>query len=229
MRDAYINFFNKFNIDTDELIQFGLYEDTIYPDPDKIYENWTKLIEDISLNKKAYIRGYGRDAKGTGLYIEFYRLILGNSNIKKDPTNNNNPTRILQEITGYSKTIKKNNQKLIKIINYQVSHIFGKTKNPFMFSAPWNIVWKSKILDPFTGHEATGAYPEKYKNNFQNLARNKYQLYISEYNNIVQTYFNDKKVKKTLDEMNDYLLKNNIDKRVFDNFKKDLINEISKI
>jgi hypothetical protein len=39
--------------------------------------------------------------------------------------------------SGFSKTVRGDSER--KIQNYQVTHIFGRTKNPFLFSAPWSI------------------------------------------------------------------------------------------
>ncbi len=95
-----------------------------------------------------------------------YKILLKNNNIQKDSSNNSEPTKLLREITGFSKSIKNDTDDKEKIINYQVSHIFGRTKNPFLFTAPWNIVWHPRILDPFTGHESKGANADKYKFEF---------------------------------------------------------------
>ena len=50
-----------------------------------------------------------------------------------------------------------------EIINYQVSHIFGKTKNIYAFTAPWNFIYLPKIMDPLTGHEAQGYLKERFQ------------------------------------------------------------------
>lgn len=45
--------------------------------------------------------------------------------------------------------------------------MFGRTKNIYAFTAPWNIVYMPKILDPFTGHEAKGEMVDEYRMLFQ--------------------------------------------------------------
>ncbi len=227
MKEAYQNFFEHFKIDFEDIIKFGIELDTIYPEPHKIKGEWHQLIDDVQNNKEVYIRGYGRDAKGTYLYQELFKILLENTNIKKDSTNNAKPTQLLQNITDFSKTIKKDNAKKEKIINYQVTHIFGRTKNPFLFTAPWNIVWKSKVLDPFTGHESKGDNTEKYKIAFIKKAKELYSEFISEYNSLALKYFSEENLNKAFEK----ILENepNIDKKVFNKFKIDAINELQLI
>ena len=73
------------------------------------------------------------------------------------------------------------------IYNYQVSHIWGHTKNVLMFEAPWNICYTPKIIDPFTGHETKGDLPERFQMEFIKFCTKKYQKYIIEYNNLIDS------------------------------------------
>ena len=225
MRDAYKEFFDHFEIKFDDIIEFGE-KDTIYPDPTNIKNYWTNLIESIENNKEVYIRGYGRDAHGTSLYLELYRILLKNNNIKKDSTNNAKPTQLLQNITNYSKTIKEDNGTHRKIINYQVTHIFGRTKNHFLFTAPWNILWKSKILDPFTGHESKGKNTNDYKNAFLKKSKELYHEYIDEYNILASKYFAQEKLENAFSQMSENL---NVDEKTFKKFKLDARNELKEL
>ena len=71
------------------------------------------------------------------------------------------------------------------IRNYQVSHVFGRTKNVFAFTAPWNIVYVPKMLDPFTGHEAKGEMISEFTRLFQQRTYKNFEPLIEDYNNIV--------------------------------------------
>ena len=226
MREAYQTFFQHFKIDFQDIIEFGVELDTIYPKTEEIQAEWKSLIDSIQNNNEVFIRGYGRDAKGTYLYQELFKIILNNDNIKKDSTNNTKPTQLLQKITGFSKTIKKDTEKKKRISNYQVTHIFGKTKNPFLFTAPWNIVWKSKILDPFTGHESKGENTEEYKIAFIKKAKELYSEFIDEYNSLALKYFSEDKLEKAFEIMENSL---DIDKTTFNKFKIDAKNELNPI
>ncbi|MDA9129308.1 hypothetical protein N9J72_02420 [Candidatus Gracilibacteria bacterium] len=221
MRDSYKRFFKHFNIEFNQVIQFGIHEDTIFPKNKILRKVWNEHIYKVLHNEVAYIRGYGRDAHGTELYIELFELLLGNQNIKKDPTNNSQPRKVLENVTGYYKSGK--NKQCIQ--NYQVSHIFGKTKNPFLFVAPWNIVWKPKILDPFTGHESKGEYSELYQREFQKKARELYKDFIEEYNILVEKYFSNIKIDLALSKME----KIHHENKLFNRFASDARKELTKI
>ena len=226
MRDSYKNFFKYFNINFSDIIKYGVDIDTIYPDTEEIEQEWNALVHSVTNNGEVFIRGYGRDAHGTFLYKELYKILLNNRNIKKDSTNNSRPTQLLQKITGYSKHIKADNDSKKKIRNYQVTHIFGKTKNPFLFTAPWNIVWKPKILDPFTGHESSGKNSLNYQSHFEKKCKNLYAKYVDEYNDLSLKYFNQKKIKKAFNKME---LSLQLDKKTFNKFKIDACKELGLI
>ena len=224
MRDSYKRFFKKFNINVNDLVEFGL-NDTIYPEPDNIDDKWEDLKTRINNNGEVYIRGYGRDAKGTDLYFKLYELLLDNYNIKKDPTNNAKPRQLLERVTNYSKT--KSSNGVYKISNYQVSHIFGRTKNPFMFTSPWNIMWCPKILDPFTGHESKGDYKQHYYKIFLKHVSMKYYKYIIEYNRIAESYLI--KLDNVFEKMSEFIDSMNVDHQKFSKFKDDAKKEFSII
>ncbi|WP_423410438.1 hypothetical protein AABM38_11140 [Heyndrickxia sp. MSNUG] len=174
--DSYQKFIDTFKIDKEELYSFGIRE-TILPPVEKVEQGWEELKKRIYNNERVTIRGYGRDAKGTGMYLGLYRNLFGNDYVTKDPTNNAEPQKLISRLTGY----KRNRN----VYNYQVSHIFGKTKNVFLFEAPWNIALVPKIIDPFTGHETKGVWPSEYQERFSTFAKNRYAEYINEYNQII--------------------------------------------
>ncbi len=181
MRDSYIRFFSEGYISKDQFFEFGLKE-TIYAPYEKAKREWELLKNRIKNNEDVYIRGFGRDANGTHLFQELYKRLVENYNVKKDPTNNAEPTKIIRELTGYSKT-KKSNYELIR--NYQISHIFGRTKNIYAFTAPWNIVYMPKMLDPFTGHEAKGEMIDEYTLLFQRQGYKHFSGLIDDFNEII--------------------------------------------
>lgn len=53
----------------------------------------------ILKNQVVYIRGYGRDAHGTQLYKDLYKMIFRNFHVEKDPTNNTAPHKLIQRLT----------------------------------------------------------------------------------------------------------------------------------
>ena len=214
--DSYEKFFEHFKIDKKDFFQWGI-SATVFPPYDKVKEKWYDLKERITNNGTVYIRGYGRDAVGTKLYIGLYKKMFGNDNIKKDPSNNSAPQNMLQCVTGQ----KRNKD----IYNYQVSHIWGHTKNIFMFEAPWNICYTPKIMDPFTGHEAMGELPDEYKKLFIEKATALYRPFVEDYNTSITKY----DVTSMLDE---YISSLNIGKdeeKNIQRFRQDAIAELSVI
>jgi hypothetical protein len=202
MLDSYNKFLSEFKISEDQFLDFGL-KSVIYIPIDKAKENWNLLKDKINNDDEVFIRGFGRDAKGTSLFIEFYKHLLGNNHIKKDPTNNSHPTKMIKELSGYSK-IKTTQSKLIQ--NYQISHIYGRTKNVYAFTAPWNIVYIPKIYDPFTGHEAKGDMVKEFTSKLEMQTYKNFKPLIEDFNNILtHSTFTDK-LKTSLD----ILHKNNL-------------------
>ena len=125
MRDSYIKFFSEGHISKAQFCEFCL-KDTIYAPYEKAERGWSQLKKHIKNNEEVFIRGFDRYANGTHLFQELYKRLVGNDKVKKDPTNNDEPTKIIRELTGYSKT---KNAKYELIRNYKISHIFGRTKN----------------------------------------------------------------------------------------------------
>jgi hypothetical protein len=215
-RDSYERFLTHFNIKKEDLYMFGLNE-TIFPPYEKVETYWRDLKDRVFNNGKVYIRGYGRDAKGTELYIGLYKHLFNNTNIHKDPTNNLIPQKLIQELTGY-----KRNENLF---NYQVSHIFGKTKNVFMFEAPWNIDCVPKLIDPFTGHETKGQWPVEFQHVFLEMVNRKYKPFIEDFNHIVEKY----KITERIKEYCEFLKVKDGHSKVLEQFQSDALKEFENI
>lgn len=215
VRDSYKEFLEDFCIDKEELFQWGI-EHTIFPDQSKAKEEWENLKRRIHSDEVVYIRRYGRGPKGTQLYQDAYRELLGNNHIKEDPTNNAIPRRLIQRLTG----LKRN----ASIYNYQVSHIWGHTKNIFLFEAPWNLCYVPKIMDPFTGHETKGVWPNEYQRLFRARAYEQYKPFILEYNQILEELSLSKRIQEYV-----VSLQGVISEKEQAQFKKDILAEFTPI
>lgn len=213
--DSYQEFLAHFGIDKAAFFDWGI-SSTIFPRIEKVTLEWETLKNRIFNNETVYIRGYGRDAHGTQLYTDFYATLLNNFHIQKDPTNNAVPQKLIQRITGFKRNYD--------IYNYQVSHIWGHTKNVFMFEAPWNICYTPKIMDPFTGHEAKGALPSEYQKCFLAKARQLYKPFIEEYNQLLITLNVEKQLREYV-----VSLSGTIAEKELVQFTKDAISELSPI
>lgn len=178
MKDSYDLFLKSFGISKDDFYEFGL-KNTIFIDHDTAKHEWERLKNRIEKGGKVFIRGYGQNGKGTSDLKAFYSDLLGNQIIiEEDPNRNSRPQRIVETLT-----MEKRNS---TVFNYQVSHIWGHTKNPYMFEAPWNICFTPKMYDPFTGHETVGCWPQEYQELFLVQAFEKYKDIIEDYNRIVE-------------------------------------------
>ncbi|MEC3884620.1 hypothetical protein VKA52_12875 [Halobacillus sp. HZG1] len=217
MLDGYQLFMEKFNIDEEEMIEFGINKTIVIPD-DQVRKEWEFIKGNIySGDEKIYVRGYGRNAAGTELYLNLYEKLFGHKNFHMDPTNNTKPTKLLRELSGYSRQ-EKPTSKYNRIRNFQVSHIFGRTKNPYLFTAPWNVVYVPKVMDPFTGHESKGELTKKFQERFLNYYYSHFEHYIKEYNSIMD----DLQPK-----LEDYLFNNGSD--ITKKFKEDARAQFSLI
>lgn len=196
--DSYVEFLAYYDITNESILEWGL-ENTIFIELEAATESWNELKKRILDNREVYIRGFGRDAKGTELYLNLYKFLFNNVNVKKDATNNDKPTKCIQELTGYrkySKNVKKETHSIL--YNYQVSHIWGCTRNVFMFEAPWNICFSPKLMDPFTGHESSGELSNAYKKKFVSYAYQLYKPLIEDYNRILAEYKVQERVEEYL-------------------------------
>ncbi|EJS4061539.1 hypothetical protein [Vibrio parahaemolyticus] len=181
MRDSYIEFLSRMGLTKHDFFEFGLNE-TIYAKEELVSQCWSDLKMRIETNQVVYIRGFGRDSNGTHLFQALYSRVLNNHHVVKDSTNNAEPTKLIKQLTGYSKTRSKQHEVLR---NYQISHVFGRTKNVYAFTAPWNIVYVPKVIDPFTGHEAKGEMVDEYTELFQKSVYDRFGSYIDEFNHIM--------------------------------------------
>lgn len=177
--DSYEQFFEI--VSKEKLFKFGL-DNIISIDAEHAKNLWDELKTNVAqnTNSKLFIRSSGRDGKGNDLLKAMYKDVLG-IDIEIDSTNNTKPTQLLERNTGY----RENKS----IFNYQVSHVFGLTKNVFCFTAPWNIVFIPKLIDPFTGHEAKGEYVEEFQIQFQKYIYSKYKELIDDYNCLIRSKY----------------------------------------
>ena len=120
---------------------------------------------------------------------------------------------MLENLTHY----KKNES----IFNYQVSHIWGHTKNPFLFECPWNVCFMPKILDPFSGHESTSTDKVIFQERLKNKAVQMYSDLIEDYQRLKKDI--EKRIECILDK---YInTQQNYQAKTLRKFEKDLHNE----
>ena len=126
---------------------------------------------------------------------------------------------LIEELTGYSKRHRKG---YVPIRNYQVAHIFGRTKNVYAFTAPWNIAYIPKVLDPFTGHEAKGSMVAEFTNLFQKKSFEHFEPLINDYNKLITS-------PELLDKVEQYLASLKGDRKDIDKLTKAIRTELAPI
>ena len=169
--NGYEQFFKIFP--QEHFINFGL-KNIVTADTEIARTGWKELCNRIdSRSPDLYVRDMGRNGNANELLGQLYSNVF-NLRINYDQTNNNQPSMLIQKLTGYRKN--KN------IFNYQTSHVFGRTKNVYCFTAPWNIVFLPKIVDPLTGHEAKGDFVKEFSKRFQSSIYEKFSAEIEEFN-----------------------------------------------
>jgi len=213
--DSYQEFLTHFKIDRASFFEWGIFS-TIFPPVDRVASEWEALKKRIFSNQTVHIRGYGRNGRGTQLYKDLYTKLLDHSHVVQDPTNNTAPHNIIQRITG----LKRNKD----IYNYQVSHIWGHTKNIFLFEAPWNLCYTPKIMDPFTGHETKGEWPDEYQKLFFAKARALYRPFLDDYNQLFITLDIERRLQEYMISLDGL-----IPEKELVQFSKDASSELSPI
>ena len=88
-------------ISKEDFFKFGL-EKTIYIPDDKVAAEWQGLKKNIANNKIVFIRGF-KSSVAMHMASDFYSKIFDNKQVKKDPSNTQNPAKIIEKLTGYKK------------------------------------------------------------------------------------------------------------------------------
>ncbi len=199
MRDSYEEMLIKLKITQDDFISWGINEiKTLLPDITTVEENWNRLKRCIDSGNEVYIRGYGRDKKNGQInrICNLYKEAGFNTSVRLDPTNNLKPQQLMKQMGKYT-VGKKDTNNHIAIQNYKLSHLWGYTKNIYLFENPWNVIYTPIVIDPLTGHETyDNNLKLRFKEDIAKLVFGKYGKFIEEYNNILE---NDDRVKKIIE------------------------------
>lgn len=174
MLDSYEAFIPEY-ISKEDFFRFGVEKSIFIPDS-KIKVEWENLQKRLKSNKPVFVRGPKTSAENQMLF-DFYKRVFSNEYVKKDPSNTQNPAKIMEDLSGYKKS------KDLK--NYQLYSPFGKGRNALAFCAPWNLVYIPKILDPLLNEDASGKLALEFKQYFLEYAYTKVKSYVDEYNKIV--------------------------------------------
>lgn len=229
--DGYVLFFKEFLNETDSKeISLKLWYFTENNmkcvDSQNAKKSWEILCRSIEEKKSnVFVRKYGRKSQNDQpLLKSFYKYLFEESfEINIDRNNNDRPKEMLSEFTGYS---VKNEKDKNKLNNFQTSHVFARTKNCFAFTAPWNLVYLPKILDPFTGHEAKGEIKIRFEKYLHRYFCNKYASLIRDFNSKMTLY---QEILKKEEKLREYLSEVEKDIKVVNRFIKAMKKEFEPI
>lgn len=228
--DSYDELFRNLEIEPEIFFEKG-YKGILPISKENKRDQWKELKDNI-LNDpkfKPTIRKYGQNGRNSEYYSIFYQILL-NIEVEFDSTNNDYPERTLNTWTKYRKRNISEKSDFDRIYNYQISHVFGRTKNPFLFTSLWNLAYIPKYLDPFTGHETTGLISNKLRPLFHNRMYSELIEFIFDYNETIRTNIT-KKLDDTLKQTKIELFKINksMTEDDFKNFEKDARFQLSEI
>ena len=176
------------NIKDKDIIEWGIKEiKELLPRKSLVKEKWEALKENINSGGKVYIRGYGGDKKNGEIdKIQYlYNQAKFRVQVCLDVTNNSNPKQLMESIVKY-KVGKEDHDNHEAIQNYKLSHVWGYTKNIYLFASPWNLIYTPAVIDPLTGHETYNNLKRELKIEISNLIFNEYKCLIKDYNKILK-------------------------------------------
>jgi len=185
-RESYHEFLEMFGIMPQAVCDFGL-EYSVFAEPDVAQAQWQKLKDALLNDGQLHIRAI--TGKDQDREFQFYKrlsaYLFGNNSLSHDCTGNYYPRRNLERAVGWVVTIHPQADTGV-LVNFQTSHVLsGRTHNPLLYSAVWNIVFTPKIIDPFTGDEANGPTAELFRKAFQSRIRARFGACIEDYNRLV--------------------------------------------
>ena len=96
----------------------------------------------------------------------------------------------------------------------------------YAFTAPWNIVYIPKILDPFTGHEAKCDLVKEFTRLFQKNSYKKFHKLIDDFNQIMTSNSFIEKVEISIKNIQD---SGEFDEKIIKKFRTSLSSEVSPI
>ena len=101
VNDSYCEFLSRCGIDDTKFLEVGV-ELMKFIDKNEAQIKWKQLKQQINNKETVPIRGYGRNAQSSKIYQDLY-CELG-IKIEIDPANNTFPTRVISELSKYSKS-----------------------------------------------------------------------------------------------------------------------------
>ncbi len=186
-RESYQEFFEAFGIMPQAVCDFGL-DHSVFAEQGAAMAQWQELKGALLGGRRLHIRAEARNDREFLFYKRLNEHLFQNDALSPDCTGNYYPRRNLERAVGWVVTIHPSRDTGV-LVNYQTSHVLsGRTHNPLLYSAVWNIVFTPKIIDPFTGDEAHGPAALLFRDAFINSIRVRFADCIEDYNNFLNVH-----------------------------------------
>ena len=200
--DAYQLFFDYFaghQMSPQEFYKFGI-DNSVFADKEDVKYAERQFDDLIGLlkygrlpndpaggrqRKDLAIRKYSGSKSKSEMFVELYRKLFQRASIRVESNatpklNFRSAVKCEMFSAGY---VGKETTTVLK--NYVCSHVFdNRTQNPLLFEAVWNIVLTPKIIDPLTGNETKGRWPDEFQPLFRDKIRDKFLPCIRKFNAI---------------------------------------------
>ena len=186
-RESYQEFFEVFGIMPQAVCDFGL-DHSVFAAQGAAMAQWQELKDTLLNGRRLHIRADAGNDREFLFYKRLNEHLFQNDALRPDCTGNYYPRRNLERAVGWKVTIHPPRDTGV-LVNFQTSHVLsGRTHNPLLYSAVWNIVFTPKIIDPFTGDEAHGPAALLFREAFINRIRARFAGCIEDYNNFLNVH-----------------------------------------
>ena len=186
-RESYQEFFEAFGIMPQAVCDFGM-DHSVFAEQMVALAQWHELKDDLLNGRRLHIRADRGNEREFLFYKRLNEYLFQNDALAPDYNGNYYPRRNLERAVGWEVTIHPEGDTGV-LVNYQTSHVLsGRTHNPLLYSAIWNIVFTPKIIDPFTGDEAHGPAALLFREAFMNSIRARFAECIEDFNDFINVH-----------------------------------------
>ena len=164
--DTYEAFFSEVTSMTPREIAKHCLSLCIFPSKEEAKKDWEDIIKSFRRGGEHYVRLNTNEGKIKSMYRDCLDIT-----VRKDPDGNQEPNKILSGNPKGSAT-------------YVCAHIFGRTKNPLLFTAKFNLCYIPEFFASWTDERKgqTSSYRDEFRKGFYSKVFKDYGEIISEYN-----------------------------------------------
>ena len=164
--DTYEAFFSEVTSMTPREIAKHCLSLCIFPSKEEAKKDWEDIIKSFRRGGEHYVRLNTNEGKIKSMYRDCLDIT-----VQKDPDGNQEPNKILSGNPKGPAT-------------YVCAHIFGRTKNPLLFTAKFNLCYIPEFFASWTDERKgqTNSYRDEFRKEFYSKVFKDYGEIISGYN-----------------------------------------------